>query len=205
MFRDKKNCENSYYLPEPEPFRTIRESCPYNLKKMQMSYDECRILTVMLKMIKAEKVLELGTLVGCSTAWIAHSLCGNQPLVVSVEKSINHYNMAKANIEAAGLDKIVYLINSDAINVLESYVGQAQFDAIFIDAKKIEYGRYLSLAKNCVRSGGLIIADNTLMAEAELGEIATEIRKFNHMVENDPDLMSVILPTVAGMTVMIRR
>jgi predicted O-methyltransferase YrrM len=205
MFRDFTLAVNKHYLPEPKVLKAIRDSCPHNLKKMQMSYDECRILSLCLKMIKAEKVLELGTLVGCSTAWIANALTGAQPIVVSVEKSTHHYKLAQANINRAGLQKLVRIINSDAISVLESYVGQELFDAIIIDAKKIEYSNYLKLAKLSLRSGGLIIADNTLMIDDALGEISAEITKFNHIVENDPDLVSIILPTTAGMTVILKQ
>ncbi len=205
MFRDYKVAINNYYLPEPDYIKIIRDSCPGSLKKMQMSHEECRIMSFFLRMIRAERVLELGTLVGCSTAWIAHSLSGTQSQVVSVEKSVNNYNLASVNIEAAGLEKIVDLINNDAITVLESYMGKPQFDAVFIDAKKVEYCRYLELAKSCVRSGGLIIADNTLMINESIPEISTMIREFNLLVENDHDLISVILPTVAGMTIMIKK
>lgn len=205
MFRDYKIAINNYYLPEPDYIKVIRDSCPNNLKKMQMSYEECRVMSFFLRMIKAEKVLELGTLVACSTAWIAHSLSGNQPQVISVEKSVSNYNLAKANLETAGLEKIVSLVNNDAISVLESYIDKPQFDAIFIDAKKVEYCQYLQLAKLCVRSGGLIITDNTLMIDEKIPEISAAIREFNSLVENDCDLISVILPTVTGMTIIMKK
>ena len=205
MFRDYKVEINNYYLPEPDYIKIIRNSCPDKLKKMQMSYEECRIMSFFLHMIRAEKVIELGTLVGCSTAWIAHSLLGNEPKVISVEKSINNYNIAKANIELAGLTNIVQLINSDAISFLESYIDKPKVDAIFIDAKKVEYCNYLNLAKSYVRSGGLIITDNTLMVDNSILEISTAMRAFNLLVENDPDLISVIIPTVAGMTIMLKK
>lgn len=204
MFRNLKIEVSNYYLPEPKSLKEIRDSCPYNLQKMQMSYEECRLLSLCLRMIKAEKVLELGTLVGCSTGWIAHSLTGENPIVISVEKSTNNYNLAKDNIDRAGLASLITLINADAISILESYIGQEIFDAVIIDAKKVEYCRYLELAKLCLRSGGLIIADNSLMVDDCLGEIAVEMKKFNHIVENDPSLISSILPTIAGMTVILK-
>jgi predicted O-methyltransferase YrrM len=205
MFREPTVKVNQYYLPEPEHFKIIRDSCPYNLRKMQMSYEECRILSLYLKLIKAERVLELGTLVGCSTIWIADALTGDDPIVISVEKSIDHYNLAKANIAGTSFKNIINLINAEAISVLESYIGKKVFDAIIIDAKKIEYCRYLELAKQSIRSGGLIIADNSLMIDDSLGDIADEMRKFNHIVENDPELVSIILPTISGMTIILKR
>jgi len=205
MFREAKSQLDKHYLPERECFRVIRDSCPYTLQKMQMSYEECRILSIYLRLIKAEKVLELGSLVGCSTAWIADSLTGDNPIVISVEKSIHNYHLAKANIDKSRFAKIVHLINSDAISVLESYVGKEMFNAIIIDARKIEYCRYLELAKQCIKPGGLIIADNSLMVDDSLGEIAVEIKRFNHIVENDQELFSIILPTTSGMTVILKQ
>lgn len=193
------------YKDEPDHIRKIRQSCPDNLKKMQMSYDECRILSLLLKMIKAERVLELGTLVGCSTAWIANSLSGHNPKVVSIEKSQNNYQLAVDNIKSAGLDNIVELINCDALEALKSYIGKPLFDAVFIDAKKVEYKKYLDLTKQIVRPGGLIIADNTLMIENTSDAISNAIIGFNQSVEDDQELESAMLPTVAGMTVMIRK
>ena len=205
IFRNNLLPIDDFYLPEPSHIKAIRDSCPENLKKMQMSHGECRILSLLLQMIRAERVLELGTLVGCSTAWIAHSLCGDKPLVVSVEKSINNYSLAKANINSAGLNNIVQLVNGDAIEFLESCSGDRLFDAIFIDAKKVEYSIYLKLAKLSVRDFGLIIVDNTLMIDEKIPEISAEIRKFNALVENDSELVSVILPTIAGLTVIMKK
>jgi caffeoyl-CoA O-methyltransferase len=204
-FRSDSIVSNEFYLPEPKYISAIRDSCPDHLKKMQMSYDECRILSLLLKMIMAENVLELGTLIGCSTAWIAHSLSGNNPKVISIEKSLNNYNIAKENIASARLNNIVELVNCDAIEFLEKYRSKRLFDAIFIDARKVDYSKYLKLAKQYVRAGGLIIADNTLMLYDVPQEIATEIRKFNVLVENDSELVSVILPTTSGMTVIMKK
>ncbi len=202
MYRDNLDSHSPY---EPEYIQKIRQSCPEKLKKMQMSYEECKILSFFLKLIDANKVLELGTLIGCSTAWIAHSLSGENSKVISVEKSLNNYKIAVDNMKSAGLNSVVELINGDAIEVLESYIGKTEFDAIFIDAKKIEYSSYLSLAKICVRSGGIIIADNTFMMDKTSPDISDAILNFNKSVENDLDLDSVLIPTTAGMTVMVRK
>lgn len=202
MFRDPD--ETSYletlYGDEPHEIRKIRESCPKGLRKMQMSHSECRILSFFLKVIKANKVLELGTLVGCSTAWIATSLSGNSPLVVSVEKSLNNYNLAKKNLDGFYLKERIELLLDDAKEFLTTC--KTQFDAIFIDAKKLEYKEYLPLSKKRLRSSGFLIADNTLMLDNDrMPELSKAIHDFNLIVEADPELNSIIIPTGAGMTI----
>ena len=168
-----------------------------------MHYNECRILSVFLKSIRANKVLELGTLVGCSTAWIAQSLSGDMPLVISVEKSLKHYEIAKKNINQYHLKERIQLVHRESLDFLKST--EITFDAIFIDAKKIEYPRYLREAKRCLRSGGLIIADNTLMIEQkQMPEISNAMNEFNYLVESDKELTSAIIPTKSGLTLAIK-
>lgn len=204
MFRSQVSNEEEFYSAEPDYIKMIRDSCPQHLQKMQMTHKECRILSVLLKMIKANKVLELGALVGCSAAWIARSLTGESPLVISVEKSAANYSLAQDNIRTAGLGHIIQLLHSDATEVLASYRGQVSFDAVLIDAKKTEYIQYLELSKQCIRRGGILIADNTLMIDEKIPQISQSIKRFNEIVESDPELTSAVLPTIAGMTVMVK-
>ncbi len=203
MFRDTEDYIEVLYNDEPDEIKIIRESCPEGLKKMQMSYNECRILSVLLQSIKANKVLELGTLVGCSTAWIAQSLSGESPIVISVEKSIKHYEFAKNNINQFYLKDRIKLIYGECLDFLKST--EMIFDAIFIDAKKTEYPQYLREAKNRLNPGGLIIADNTLMVNHEqMPEISDAINEFNNLIKSDKEFTSVIIPTKSGMTVAIK-
>ena len=187
--------------------RDIRLTCPIHLQKIQLSHSECRILKLFLRMINANKVLELGTLVGCSTAWIATSLVGDNPLVVSVEKSKLHYEIARRNMLKHKLDHMVELVDDDALSFLEKYsVGDDKlFDSIFIDAKKTDYPEYLKLSKKILRSGGLIIADNTAMVKSPNKDIANALRLFEQMLAEDTDLTSGFIPTISGMTVAIKR
>jgi predicted O-methyltransferase YrrM len=156
-----------------------------------------------LKSIRANKVLELGTLVGCSTAWIAQSLSGESPIVISVEKSIKHYEIAKNNINQFYLKDRIKLMYGECLDFLKST--EMIFDAIFIDAKKTEYPHYLREAKDRLSSGGLIIADNTLMIDYErIPEISDAINEFNNLIKSDKEFTSVIIPTKSGMTVAIK-
>lgn len=189
------------YKSESDHIRKIRESCPENLKKMQMSHSECKLLSFLLKSINANRVLELGTLVGCSASWIAESLSGENSLVTTVEKSINNYEIAKRNLSG---DKRIKLVHGDALEFLKSC--NETFDAVFIDAKKVEYKAYLKLVMNLLREEGLLIADNTLMIDYEaIPEISKAVHEFNSLIELDHDLISVIIPTASGLTVAIKR
>jgi predicted O-methyltransferase YrrM len=202
MFRDfgKKDYIESLYQSEPEHIKKIRESCPEKLRKMQMSFPECKILSFFLKIINANKVLELGTLVGCSATWIADSLFGDNPIVITVEKSLKNYEIAMRNLST---NTRIKLVHADALEFLKSCPDV--FDAIFIDAKKTEYKDYLKLAKSCLRDGGMLIIDNSLMIDYDtMPEISSAIHEFNTLIESDRDLTSVIIPTTSGFTVAIK-
>lgn len=206
MFRNDIDYLSNLYSKEPQEILNIRQSCPQHLQKMQLHYSECRILSVILKIAQVNKVLELGTLVGCSTAWIARSLSGDDPLVVSVEKSENNYSIAKKNIDNLEYSHRIQLLHANALNVLQEYSVSQNFlfDAIFIDAKKVEYVQYLELSKQCLKRGGIIISDNTLMIHESIPEISEAIKKFNAIVENDTDFTSAVIPTFSGMTIMMK-
>ena len=203
MFRnnEKTHYLDKLYHDENFQIKRIRESCPATLKKMQMSHYECRILSVILQSIKANKVLELGTLVGCSTAWIAGSLSGDNPFVISVEKSLYHYNIAKNNLRE--FNEKVKLVHSDAMEFLTKC--DIEFDVVFIDAQKIAYKQYLKFAKKCLRSGGLLIADNTLMIDYQaMPDISNAMHEFNCTIESDHDFKSAIIPTISGITICVK-
>ncbi len=222
------------YAQETQHMQNIASSCPAKLKHMQLSPMEGKIIQTLLCMINANKVLELGTLVGYSAAWIAGGLSGSNPIVISVEKSLAHYEIARKNITNAKLDEVVHIINSDAIHILKYYAGddivqpldmtlnyygpKTLFDAIFIDAKKSDYIDYLPYVKKCLRPGGIIIADNTLLFDTvyeysttdeikdkKLAQIWQSIHGFNAVIALDRELISIMLPTSEGLTIAMKK
>jgi predicted O-methyltransferase YrrM len=194
--------EELYQDYEPAFIREVRNSCPAKLQKMQLSISEAKLIMALLQPIKPKKILELGTLVGTSALWLASALV-DKGLLTTVEKSYNHYIIAKNNLEQSPLANKIQIVHEEALEVLKSLENH-KFDAIFIDAKKTEYQYYWPLAKKLVREGGLLLVDNSLMFDKG-EEIAAAIQDFNKTVAQDSDVMSVIIPSFAGLTYAIKK
>jgi predicted O-methyltransferase YrrM len=194
--------EELYQDYEPDFIREVRNSCPAKLQKMQLSISEAKLIMALLQPIKPKKILELGTLVGTSALWLASALV-DKGLLTTVEKSYNNYIIAKNNLEQSPLANKIQIVHEEALEVLKSLENH-EFDAIFIDAKKTEYQYYWPLAKKLVREGGLLLVDNSLMFDKG-EEIAAAIQDFNKTVAQDSDMISVIIPSFAGLTYAIKK
>jgi predicted O-methyltransferase YrrM len=190
-----------------DEFVSIRESSPSEKSKIQVSFVEGKLLYLLLKMYKAKKVLEVGTLVGYSTSWIAKAA----EEVITIELDKKHYDIAIQNFQSYKMDNVKALNGSAS----ELMVGleKNSFDAVFIDADKISYPKYLELSYDLLKKGGLIIADNVLLwseihddAKAAMNvELYEAVRNFNKMIADETKFESIIIPTYDGLTVCIKK
>lgn len=180
--------------------------------KMQVSSVEGKIIHVLLKMIKATKVVEIGSLGGYSASWIAKAL-PEDGMVYSIDKSANHIAIAQKNLANEFYQKRIKFLQGAALEVLEDIKDQAPFDAIFIDAHKESYPQYFKFAKSALRSGGIIIADNTFLFDlvfsdqppAKNPRMWEAMREFNEQIAIDPTFDSVIIPTLEGLTLALKK
>jgi predicted O-methyltransferase YrrM len=180
-----------------------------NEQQMQIAPFEGMILRILLKSIGAKNVLEIGTLLGYSTIWLAKAV-GEDGNVVTIEKSEATFLKASKFLEGY---KNIKCINSDAISYLQNSEFTVKFDAVFIDADKTNYSQYFDLCLPLVRSGGLIIADNTLMCGEVLQEnperfrekTLNAIREFNQKVSQSSVVDSILLPTNSGLTIALKK
>jgi predicted O-methyltransferase YrrM len=202
----------SLYAPEDELLKEISESLDTKSFNMQLSPVEARLIQLLLKLSGAHTVLEIGTLVGYSSIWIARSL-PEQGRLVSIEKSEEHYRKTKANILKAGLQNKVEILHGDAANLLPNLRGYGLFDAVFIDANKTGYPLYLDLVYDLLCPGGLIIADNTLLFDSVIHSQPPKtsqsmwraMRKFNEMLADTTRFEAILIPNEEGLSVAIKR
>jgi predicted O-methyltransferase YrrM len=126
-----------------------------------------RMLKIFAEMIGARRILEVGTLGGYSTIWLARSLPQDGSLV-TLEYEQRHANIALANIKHAGLDHLVTIRVGKALNAMEAMVesGEEPFDFVFIDADKVNSPNYFSLALSLTKKGSLIVVDNVVRGGA---------------------------------------
>ena len=180
-----------------------------NEQKMQIAPFEGMILQILLKSIGAKNVLEIGTLLGYSTIWLAKAV-GEDGRVITIEKSEKTFLKASQFLEGYTNIKCV---NADAINYLQNNELPEKFDVVFIDANKTNYSEYFDLCLPLVRSGGLIIADNTLMygeilqnnSERFREKTLNAIKEFNQKVSQSSLVDSILLPTNSGLTIALKK
>lgn len=177
------------------------------LSRMQIQPVQGAFLAILVKLVEAKRVLEIGTFTGLSSLWMAESLPKGGDLVCCDLSEEFTAHARKAWVEAGVADRITLLIGP-ALVTLEGLEGP--FDLAFLDADKPNYPRYLEKLTRLVRPGGLIVADNTLWSGRVIDSsdqtAATEgIRRFNEMAASHRDLDTVLLPFADGVTVMRRR
>ena len=203
----------SLYAREDEGLRAIRERLMTAGRwGINISPNEGLMLQVFVRMIQAKKIVEIGTLFGYSSVWLARALSDGGK-VHTIERDHECVRMARKAFEECGVESKVEILEGEATDQLKHLEAQAPFDLVFIDANKSAYVEYLDWATKNVRSGGLIVADNTLLgggvAESEKPESLsmrqwTEMRKFNEAMADRRKYFATILPTTEGLTVAVR-
>lgn len=180
--------------------KAIRKTPKLELQEIQISYSEARIIQFILTLINAKNVLEIGVLAGYSTYMISQILPENGKLI-AVEKDNDHFNLAKQNL--AGLSN-VDLRHGDGLEIMKTF-SNAHFDAIFIDANKKGYSKYLDEAGRVLKKGGVIIFDNTLMYgevyQSPKTELGVSLDEFNKYLAGNNAYESLIIPTDSGLTI----
>ncbi len=177
---------------------------PEGIPAIQVGPSEGRLLYLLMKLVAAKKVVEVGTLVGYSATQMARALPSGGKLW-SIEYDAKHADVARKNLEAAGVRDRVEVLVGAGVDVLPTLVGHGPFDAVFIDADKQSYAEYGRWAVANLRQGGIVIGDNAYL----FGELvddsdrAKAMRAFHEHVAATCD--SVCLPTPDGLVVGIKR
>ena len=177
---------------------------PEGIPAIQVGPSDGKLLALLLRLAHATKVVEVGTLVGYSAIYMARAL-GPGGHVWSIEFEAHHAEVARANLAAAGVaDRVTVLVGAGR-DVLPTLAGHAPFDAVFIDADKVNYDHYGRWAIEHLRTGGLVIGDNAylfgeLLDDSDRGRA---MRGFHELVAASCD--SVCAPTPDGLVVGIKR
>ncbi len=179
---------------------------------IQVSASEGHLLKFLSRMIGAKKIVEIGTLFGYSTSWFLESL-SDQGKVWSFEKEELHFNFARKHLQKYVDSKVLELSFGDALTELKKIEAFGPFDLVFIDANKSGYMDYFNWADRNLRSGGMIIADNTFL----LGKVFSDqppdnhkkawgvIRELNQTLANHPNYISTMIATNEGLTIAQKR
>ena len=181
--------------------RSIEEA---GMPHISVSPTEGKLLHLLALLCNAGRILEIGTLAGYSTIWMARALPPGGRLI-TIEAKPAHAEVARNNLERAGLDDRVSVRVGRALDVLPELVaeGQGPFDMIFIDADKAPYAEYLEWALRLARPGTLILADNVVRGGDVLENNATDvdtvgIRRFNEALAAHAGVSSIVLQSVGA-------
>ena len=134
-----------------------------NLLEAEVSSLQGKFLYLLARIKNAKRILELGTLGGYSTIWLAEAV-GEDGIVITIEYVEDYANVAKQNIEYAGVSNRVRILQGDATDVLRKLIEEKikPFDMIFIDADKPSYPLYLELSLQLSKPGTVIYGDNVI-------------------------------------------
>ncbi|MGD2152295.1 MAG: O-methyltransferase [Gemmatimonadales bacterium] len=196
------------FAPEDEVLTELRRAIgEAGLPQIYISAEEGKLLQVLLRAIGARRVLELGTLGGYSAIWMGRALPADGRLI-TIEKRADRAELAREYISRAGLADRVEVMVGEANRLLEGLSAEAPFDAVFIDADKEGYPRYLEWCADHVRVGGLVIADNALRGGRVLERDSRDpevvgIQEFNRRVARDPRFTSIVVPTRDGVAIAL--
>jgi caffeoyl-CoA O-methyltransferase len=181
--------------------QSIKEA---NIPPISVSANQGKFLQVLAKTCQAKKILEIGTLVGYSTIWMARALPPGGKLI-SLEFEPLHARVARGNVDKAGLSDIVEIRIGKAIDLLPELVAHEEgpFDMIFIDADKPPYTEYFQWALKLSRPGTLIVADNVIrdgkvMDPDAADEMVAGAIRFNSYLASSKEVTATIIQTVGS-------
>ena len=181
--------------------QSIKES---NIPPISISPNQGKFLQLLARLCHAKKILEIGTLAGYSTIWLARALPKDGKLI-TLEYEPLHARVSQTNIDRAGLSSVVEIRVGKGIDLLPKLVeeGAGPFDMIFIDADKPPYKEYFDWSLKLSRPGTLIVADNVIregkvLHDKSPDEMVAGVKRFNAALAVNPAVTATIIQTIGA-------
>jgi len=204
--RLQRYVEELFAVEDPVLARVRARHAERELPPIHISPDEGKLLHVLVRLIAARRVLEIGSLAGYSGIWLARALPPGG-LLTTIEVDAHHAMLARQAYTEAGLSDRVRLLEGDARRVLPTL--QEGFDVVFVDADKEPLREYFEWSVRLLRTGGLLLCDNAFLhgtvVDAGNTSPATEgVRAFNRLAASDPRVVSAVVPLRDGIVVAVK-
>jgi predicted O-methyltransferase YrrM len=182
----------------------LAASATAGLPEIAVTASQGKLLFLLARMLGARRILEIGTLGGYSTIWLARALAAGG-LVVTLESDRKHFEVARGNLARAGLAKVVDQRLGRALDTLPQIAaeGGGPFDFIFIDADKENTAEYFAWALRLSRMGTAIVVDN-VVREGEVADAATTdprvlgVRRFHEALAVEARVSATTIQTVGS-------
>jgi predicted O-methyltransferase YrrM len=197
------------FAPEDPDLRRIREAMKdEGLPDIALPATTARTVQLLLRLIGARKVLEVGTLAGYSALWIARALPSDGRLT-TIDRDPARSALAGRLLSRAGVSERVELKVGNAGELLRRMGPEGGWDAVFLDADKEGLPEYLTEARRLLRPGGLLLVDNALwkgkvVDPGASDEATVAIREALVTAAGDPALDATLLPVGDGLLVARR-
>ncbi|MCP8999518.1 O-methyltransferase [Pseudarthrobacter sp. RMG13] len=190
--------------PDAALRQAVRSAVDAGMPPIEVTPNAGKLLKLLVQLSGAGRVLEIGTLAGFSTIWMAQGLPDGGRLV-TCEYLAKHADIARANVEAAGLgDKVEIRVGAalDTLAALQSE-GQEPFDFVFIDADKENDAAYLEWAVRLGRPGTVVVLDNAVWEGAVLDPSMDQINAPGiisalELLGQHPQLDATVIQTVGS-------
>jgi len=206
--------EGIFSTSDPALDAALAASEAAGLPPIAVSPLQGRFLHLLARSIGARSILEIGTLGGYSTIWLARAV-PPEGRVVTLERESLHVEVARRNLAGAGVLDRVEVREGDADETLDRMIvaGDGPFDFVFVDADKERLADYFERCMRLVRRGALLVFDNVVREGAVLDAASADsrvlgVRRFNERIKDDRRVVATTLQTVGakgydGMTVAL--
>jgi predicted O-methyltransferase YrrM len=179
-------------LAELEEFGKVNDKSTTDRSRsmLNITRDTGEFLSVLVRAMQAQRILEVGSSNGYSTLWLASAARAVEGSVTTVEKSDYKVELAARNFARSGLDSVITQIHADAGPVLAG-MEAAAFALIFLDSERGEYPGWWLDIKRILHPGGLLVVDNATSH-------AQQLAPFFALVKSDLEFMTSLVPVGNG-------
>ena len=204
--KDILEYSEKYSQQEPEILQELNRETHLKIlnPRMLSGFFQGRLLSIISKLIKPKKVLEIGTYTGYSAICIAEGMNKNG-IIHTIDKNEELNTIQKKYFKKSGLENNIIQYNGCALDIIPKI--EEKFDLIFIDADKENYINYFNLVIDKLNNNGVILADNVLWSgkviNSEDHDLTTNVlREFNKNVNTDNRVETILLPIRDGISII---
>jgi caffeoyl-CoA O-methyltransferase len=190
--------------PDPALDAAIQATSDAGMPPINVAPNQGKLLHILALASGARSILEIGTLAGYSTIWLARALPADGKLI-TLEADPKHAAVARANIARAGLEQVAEVRIGKALDTLPQLAseGRGPFDLVFIDADKANTAAYFVWALKLTRPGSLIVVDNVVrdgaVIDATSADVSVQgVRRFNAALAAEPRVSATAIQTVGS-------
>jgi len=189
---------------DPSLDEALADSAAAGPPHINVAPNQGKLLELLAKVNRSRRILEVGTLGGYSTIWLARALPVDGTLI-TLELEAHHAQVAQVNIDRAGFSRLVEIRTGPAARSLRDLISEGceAFDFIFLDADKEGYSEYFTLALKLSRAGTVIVADNVVREGEVINPKSPDsrvqgIREFLELVAGEDRVEATAVQTVGA-------